>query len=205
MNTLKSYVKWIICLVITILIFTCGIPLAAYNFYAVEFSIFGGFLVGLFLIFLLSSIDEEKENTTGEDEESWGSAITIGVFVMFVCGFLFYGIFHSKLEKELKNGYKTQGIVINTMHESERRWSFRKNIPVRARAYNSYTAVVMFETKEGKQIVVEKRLSLDEYHSFRQGDAINLVYSRRNAKMVELLTNVDAIRTYKGVRDNTIQ
>jgi len=197
-KSIPRYV-WIICLIVTILILVIGIPISVYNIYPVELSIFGGILIGLFLIFYLLYENGEKNNDGDEITEKEKRAISIGVIVMFVSGFLFFEVFDTKVSYRLKDGIKTSGIVVNleaeTNHRKQKWWRKKSK---------SYYATVVFQTTEGVSVEVTENLDFEDYSNLRNGSKVNLLYSKKDPKIAALMISANTIKKYTVTAERII-
>lgn len=114
-----------------------------------------------------------------------------GVIVYFIMS----SIFDSKAKQELAaNMERTKGVIVDGHSYASRRFDF--------------TAItVQFETKAGKSFTVEKDISKYNFKEFYKGQTVDVLYSRTNPNIIEILTEgMDARDVTKSEeRDITVK
>ena len=194
-STVVRRVIWISLTVFTFVLFYFLIPTSFYNAGPMVVSFFGAIL---FTVFLAQSIGDfrswDEFNTKDSENESWQKKmmpflILPGVLMILV----FYMHFSSQEKSELKDsGIKVKGIVID-------------GTALESRRGGSYTITVKFKTKDGKVFVITENVSESEFSSFYKNQVVDLIYSKNDPQIIELLTSNEAIKDFTESEERDIE
>ncbi len=187
-NTKKRKIIWISATVLTFALFFFLIPTKIYNITPTFFSIFGAALFTFFLFQTIINFKSYKEFNSGNNRKY----IPFLVIPFLVMIFVFLLHFDSREELELKlYGEKVKGIIIES-----------KSLKTRSGAI--YTIKVKFKTSKGKTIIVNENVGEIEYAKAGKGQTIDLIYSKKNPYLIDLLSNESSIRVYTGSEEREI-
>lgn len=176
---------WISLTVITVLVFLFVIPNSVYNIAPFILSFVGG---ALFLFFIIQSVADfksfEEFNKPIENEPKklrFLPLYFIGSLALVLC---FYLNFKNSEENELlKYGVKVKGTVIDGKAYTSRRGG-------------TYDIKIRFLTRSGNLIVVNEDVGKSEFNDYYVGQKVDLIYSKKNPELIELLTTDENIKKY---------
>jgi hypothetical protein len=175
-------------------------PVSIFDAYFSYIFLIGGFFTGLFVILIMFTVaktNSGKTETELDDRDK--GLICLGVFVMVVSGFLYYASYDARRTSALgiNERAETKGIVVGRERmETFYLSSFQITV--------IYNATIMFKTSTGESVKIKKRIEARDYDIYRMGTVVDLLYSKRDPYIVELLNNDDSIRKYLGVQNRPV-
>lgn len=170
---------WLILAILVFVLFYAFIPLSLYNETPFFVSITGA---ALFAFFIYKSIKDLLALSSLEKSKIMATSIIITVPTWMILTFVFWMNFSSHEGSELReNGVKVTGTILD-------------GFSVENRKGGMYDVKIKFQTVEGKEITVNESVSENEFSRFKKGQEIELVYSKSDPNIVELLTNKSAIK-----------
>lgn len=190
-NKPKHRFLWLILLILTFGLFFTFIPLSIYNKAPMLISVLGSSLFTFFLFQLFYNFN--NWSTQNINKLRTGIILLFVIIWMFMI-FLFWMHFSTSESSEIRNnGVKAVGTILDGKS-------------LKGRRSNAYSILVKFNTVENVEIVVNESVGEDEFSKFKIGQKVELVYSKNDPKIIELLTNKSAIKNYYGSeeRDLTI-
>ena len=193
-STKKRKIIWISATVFTFIFFYFLIPNTVYNTFPLIISIIGA---ALFTLFLAQSIGDFKSwdefNTENKEQQDWRHrTIPFLVIPGLVMVFVFFMHFVSEEKSELQQyGEKVSGVIVD-------------GSSIKSRRGGSYEVTVKFKTKAGKVHRVKESVGEHEFASFYKGQKVDLIYSKKDPTIIELLTNKETLQAYTGSEERNL-
>ncbi|NER16264.1 DUF3592 domain-containing protein [Spongiivirga citrea] len=187
-------ILWIALTVITFVIFYFLIPTNIYNVSPFIISTIGAIF---FTIFLLQSIVNfesfDELNTKDKSKTDWRHSITPFFVVPAIIMLLVFNMHFSASERaELKeDGITVKGVIVDGKAYESRRGG-------------TYSVTVKFKTKTGQAMRVSEGVSESEFDNLYKGQKVQLVYSKKNPSLIEILTSDSDIASYTGIESRDI-
>jgi len=188
-NQIKSRrLYWLIITLIVFCIFYWFLPLNIYNNFPVLTSIIGSFLVTVLLIQTIGDYRSWQEFNNPEKKD-WRFKITPLLLLLgIVLIFIFWFNFSTKEKSELKSyGVVVSGKIIDGNIITVRKGLKKKQV---------FEVKVKFTTETNQEMIVKENLHEKEYIGLKKGQDIKLIYSRRNPKIIDLITNAEAAKDF---------
>ena len=167
---------------------------------AFGYALFGAIVVAICFYFTVIGMQTGEEfNESIPVKLKYGMMPTalVGLvsFVLFIVVTTYLTILYSNIkEKELKAfGKITTGEIISGYSLTG------KN------AVGVYDVTVEYKLDDGELIKSYTRVSPQEFSDYYVGKEVNVIYSSKNHKLIDLLTNDDEIKTYIKVDNKEIQ
>lgn len=177
----KTKFLWLTLLVMTFGTFFTFIPLSTYNKAPMLISVLGSSLFTFFLFQLIYNFNNLSRDNVKRLKTS---IIILFVIIWMFMIFLFWMHFSSSESSEIrKNGVKVVGTIL-------------EGKSIKGRRGSAYSVVVQFKTAESVDMIVNESVGEQEFSKFKIGQKIELVYSKNDPKIIELLTNKSAIKNY---------
>ncbi len=179
-------------LLLSLVMFYFFIPVNWSNKFPYFISIVGAVLAGLFLSLLI------KNWKLRDGSKNIFSTYSIPIAIIFGTIWLvaLYMHFRTQQENELiKHGQLTTGIIISGEETTSR--SIRRRT-------SHYEVKVKFRTKEGKGYIVDKNIQWSEFNKLRKGQKIDIIYSKNNPTIIDLLIDHEKITKYTGSEERSI-
>jgi hypothetical protein len=191
-------IVWSTLAAFTFILFYAWVPVRTYNAAPLLVAALGGVLFTLFIfqalgdftsIYELVEYNNSQEPETDEKRKLSFYAFIPGIIVILV----FYMHFGSREEDALKaDGVKVAARIIDGYSKKSRRTS-------------TYEVTVFFQTVEGKSMTVKEEVTEDEFQRFHEGKIVEIIYSKKNPAMIELLTDDKAVKSYIGSQERDIK
>ena len=175
----KRRIIWAVLAVATFVLFYFLIPNGFYNALPLLISAVGGGLTMVFVVQIFANFKSFDEISNKEAGTTIQKLSGIILFVGFIILTIVYHFnFDSKQEAELSQyGIQVKGIIVDGSSTKRRRGG------------TTYEVTVAFKTKEGKQIRTSEDVTEEEFNALYKGLKVDLIYSSKNPKMIELLTS----------------
>jgi len=186
----KNRFLWLILLILTFGVFYSFFPLSIYNKSPLLISVLGSSIFTFFLFQLIYNFNNLSSQNINKLKTS---IIFLFVIIWIFMTFVFWMNFSASESSEIRNyGVKAVGTIIDGKS-------------LKGRRTTAYSIVVKFRTAEDVEIVVNKSVGEDEFSKFKIGQKIELVYSKNDPKIIELLTNKSAIKNYYGSEERELK
>lgn len=189
-NSKKRFL-WLILLILTFGVFYSFIPLSIYNKSPLLISVLGSSVFTFLLFQLIYNFNNLSSQNINKLRTS---IIFLFVIIWMFMTFLFWMHFSASESTEIRNnGIKAVGTILDGKS-------------LKGRRSTAYSIVVKFNTVENVEIIVNESVGEEEFSKFKIGQKVELVYSKNDPKIIELLTNKSAIKNYYSSeeRDLTI-
>jgi hypothetical protein len=192
---IKRRIIWSFLTVFTFILFFFLIPVSIQNMMPYLISFVGA---GLFTFFLVQAIADfrsfEEFNTKDPNKQNWRQKYTPFLVIPgIIMVFVFVLHYSSRESSELKKyGIQTEGTIIDGSSLESRRGG-------------TYSVTVKFSTKEGNEIIVKEDVGKSEFSQFYKGEIIQLIYSSRDPKIIEILSNKDQVKNFTGIKERNVE
>ncbi|GAB5526963.1 MAG: hypothetical protein Roseis2KO_48350 [Roseivirga sp.] len=177
-------------MVVVFISFYYLIPISIYNLAPIIISIFGGLLFSACVMQVVgdfSSVDQlfdKPEKDAPIRQRIAPFVAVLGLATIFVFLYNFKGAESREL---LKYGKRTRATVVDGTATTIKRGT-------------SYSLTLRYRTQEDPKVFeVKENVSSSEYNSLGLGASVDIIYSSKNPKLIELLVTNSSIEKYLGV------
>jgi len=192
----KRKIVWLLSAILVFVIFYYLIPIGLINKTPFTFAIIGSLV---FVFFCLQAIVDFKNYSDFakpmDTSKTWKQKISL-LFIIPAIAIVFVFTFQydNRERAELtENGEFATGVIINGTGLT----TFRKGTS----RGGMYQLSIKFNTKEGEEISLFEDVTESEFDNVRQGNLVDLVYSSKNPKIIQLLLNKETVKSFpfKGI------
>jgi hypothetical protein len=194
-STKQRKLVWISFTILTFILFYFLIPNSLYNSFPFIISIAGGVLMTFFLMQSIGDFRsfEEFNTESNEQEESVRKYVPYLIIPGIAFIIIFYMNFSSRQKAELKEyGEKVMGTIVD-------------GSSIKVKRGRTYSVTVRFITKGGKTYLAKETVSEHEFKNFHKGQQVELVYSKKDPFIIDLLTNKKSISEYTGSEEREMK
>lgn len=174
---------WLIAAILTFIIFYFLIPPGIANISPLFISVLGAFLLVFFTTQAFGDFRSIREYSQPRKEEiDWRhKRLPFLVLPGLVMTFVFFMNFHSDEKNELKtNGERVVGKITD-------------GSSLKTGRGGAFNLTVEFTTKTGENVTASESVGEADFRSVHKGDLVDLIYSKKDPKIIVLLLN-DVVR-----------